>query len=156
MAKARLKKRPEEPEDLGPTPETQAKVTPDPLWILFCTGRVKEDQLRAAQVIVDAYTAITAPVRVRISNPENETRRGYADPWELPAKMVDAVKSYNRWADQMNDRRWPVGPVLDVVIERKSCREVAAARRVRQTRIAELVSSGLSLFCVLEGWRRST
>ena len=64
------------------------------------------------------------------------------------------VKRYNAWVDDMTRRRVPVGPILDVVVDGVSCREVDRNRRLGWRACVRILREGLKLYVRGAGWRK--
>lgn len=97
-------------ERVGPTPETVAKLRRDPMVAAF--GSERAPLFRAATDIREAFQWITMPVQVKCAAlMEGAGGVGGEDP--------ACVRRYLAWCDEMDRRRWPIGPVLDFVLERE-------------------------------------
>ena len=137
----------------GPTRQTVAKLKPDPLWTLARRGTLSGEQVQAAWDIRAAFEIITVPVRLRLSALE-KIDGGSLDYMET-RRVRRLIGRYNDWVEEMTRRRLPTGPVLDIVIEGRSCREVDHARRVRKGTARELLCVALDLYCRVAGWPAS-
>lgn len=141
-----------DPARRGPTRQTIAKLKPDPLWALTRRGTLSGEQVQAAWDIRAAFEIITVPVRLRVSALE-KIDCGGLDYMET-RRVRRLVARYNDWVENMTRQRLPTGPVLDIVIEGRSCRDVDHARRVRKGCARELLCVALNLYCAVAGWPR--
>ncbi|MFQ5534687.1 MAG: hypothetical protein ACE5EM_07700 [Sphingomonadales bacterium] len=133
-----------------PTAQTRAKLKPDPLWALAQRGVLSNEQIQAAWDIRAAFEIITVPVRLRLASLE-KIDCGAADHRESE-RSIRLLKQYNAWIDEMTRYRLPAGPVLDIVVESLSCREVDRRRRVRKGTARNLLVEALDLYCKVVGW----
>ena len=133
------------------TPETLKKLKPDPLWKM--ASDLGSEGLQAAHELRDAVNIIAAPVKIRLqkwerqdaSFGENETERA-----------VRLQHRYNSWVDRMTERKLPVGPALDMIVDGLGCREIEEIRRWRHGSVRPYFIDAMDLYCELAGWKRST
>ncbi len=116
-------KRADRQEQSGPTAETRARLTPDPLWLFKKKNILNSAQIWAFQRIRRAINIITEGSRVRIcrfndvvvdqcySGSRNQDESAY----EIRLK-----DHYSHWIDRMTAARYQAGPVLDIIIEEMS------------------------------------
>lgn len=103
---------------VGPTPETVAKLTRDPLSSLKKNGSLSGRAFWAAQHIRQAYSLITDGAHLRVSGLREvivQTSRN--GPQRERDFEIIVRQNYGNWCDEMDRKRMPIGPVLDVVIE---------------------------------------
>lgn len=102
------------PERIGPTPETQAKLEPDPLGDMVAAGLIDSAGERAAQEIFKVYQAVCGCV-MRQSRPLGPYTPGVFD---MPDEIAKAhVLRYLPWARAT--RRQTVVSVIDLVVDRR-------------------------------------
>ena len=144
----------------GATQETAAKLKPDSLRLMLIKGPkrgISIAQWEAALAIRRAFEIITAPASLVASDYEREIRgKGVWGGWRSigPLANLKVVNRYNDWADEMDARRIPIGPVIDVVVGGASCREVDRARKVRSGSMSRLLKEALRLYARLAGWEQ--
>ncbi len=106
---------------LGPTPETRAKLRPDPLVILKQRNILNDRQILAFQQIRRAIQIITDGTHMRISRfndihvETSHFRGGDESDYEIRIK-----NRYGNWIDHMTENRLQAGPVLDIIIDEMS------------------------------------
>lgn len=151
----RLRSRRRLRQNVKPTPETLAKLQPDPLWALLRRGRLTQEQVDAAHDIRTAYEIITAPVRAvqmrAVSTTQGSTYDMTPGSKSKPSdgescRSVQLQQRFNKWVCVMKDKRLPVGPVIDVVVEGQSCRMVDRSRGRRKGWASDVLDRGLSLY----------
>lgn len=133
------------------TPETLKKLRPDPIWKM--AEALGSEGLQAAHEIRDAVNIIAAPVRIRLQKWERQ------DPSFSENEAERAVRlqyRYNSWVDRMTDRKLPVGPALDMIVEGLGCREIEEIRQWRHGSVRPYFIDAMVLYCELAGWKRST
>ncbi len=117
--RARRKARPLRPEG-APTPQTVARLRPDPLWTLLQRGRLTQEQIDAAHDIRAAFEIITAPVRIRTMRAVSTVDgaafdlsrggRGRSGNSESDRAIL-LQQRFNTWVAVMKSSEVPVGPV---------------------------------------------
>lgn len=106
---------------IGPTTETAAKLTQDPLRRLRKQNILSDQQVWAFRRIRRAVQIITDGAQVRISRINDvvvQTSRGMGRPetdYEVRVKEY-----YSVWIDRMTGARLQAGPVLDMIIDEMS------------------------------------
>lgn len=133
-----------------PTSQTSAKLQPDPLWTLSRRGVLTQEQIQAAWDIRQAFEVITVPVRLRKAALEKIDCG--AKEYVETSQVLRLLKRYNDWIDELTRYRLQAGPVLDVVVESISCREVDRRRGVRKGATRALLIEALNLYCKVAGW----
>jgi hypothetical protein len=98
-------------ERIEPTPETLAKLQPDPIHVLFDKGILTDEQTNAVVEIRAIYFAIVGGMFTRA---KDYRRAGYSKP-ELPDWVDAKYANYRAWAEQMGPFRLPIimGTIID-------------------------------------------
>lgn len=144
----------------GATQETVAKLRPDPLRLMLFKGPkrgISIAQWEAALAIRRAFEIITAPTSLVASDYEREIKgKVFWGGWRSigPLAGLEVVKRYNDWADEMDARKIPIGPVIDLVVGGVSCRQLDRARKVRSGSTSRLLKDALRVYTRLAGWER--
>ncbi|MEQ8246109.1 MAG: hypothetical protein RID42_00365 [Alphaproteobacteria bacterium] len=152
--RARRKNRDLRPE-IAPTPQTVARLLPDPLWTLLQRGRLTQEQVDAAHDIRTAFEIITGPVRLRtmraVSTVDGAVydltrgsrgRTGNSD----SDRAILLQQRFNAWVAVMKRLAVPVGPIIDIVVEGQACRSVDRTRGRRNGWSTEILECGLDLY----------
>jgi hypothetical protein len=100
-------------ERIEPTPETLAKLQPDPIHVLFDKGILTSEQTDAVVEIRSIYFAIVGSLFTRA---KDYRRIGYAKP-ELPGWVNDLYGNYREWCSDMGPFRLPI--IMDTIIDSK-------------------------------------
>ena len=101
-------------DDPGPTPETKAKVRPDPIDALYGTGLIDSRQKGSAEEIREIYHAVVS--RLFASPGFEASVDGGARPTRHPLDGMPAdirrryLKRYIPWTKE-------IGPMLEIVID---------------------------------------
>ena len=146
MTLAMAKRKPVSREErVPPTPETLARLVPDRVVLLFGEGRIRQEQLDAAEEIRDIWDHLlagTSPMR----NFEAYSR-ARIDPLErLPARLQRAwAERYGSWANELGPEVQRV--VLPVVVE-NWWPETA----MLQAYVLERLRKALWRYCEMAGW----
>jgi len=127
------------------------RLQPDPLWALLKRGAIDNDEVQAAWDIRAAFEIITLPVRLRIASLEKIDCSTAGDIDGPRARRL--TRRYNDWVDEMTRQSLAVGPVIDIVVEGKSCRRVDRERVVRKGTACRLLKAALLSYCRIAGWR---
>ena len=144
---------------VGPTPETAAKLKPDP--ILTMRGQKVNplwgEDVLAAEEIRRVYAFLVACMFAKVQR--FEARSAGADSERVPLSMIDANGRYTRWrkwADIEHKRGgMPYLPVtIDIVVDGLSCAEVDANRRWRKGKAATALREALREYAYMAGWVR--
>ena len=151
---------PEEPP--GPTPETLAKLRPDPFRLLYTRVQLDPNAYVNALMwdagleIRRAYALMTAPVALRGRDYEREVRRA---PWEAAdaravalARNERLVKRYTTWRRGAESKGIAAAPVIDLVVEGLPCRDLDRSYGKRRGWSADQVRAGLRLYLTVAGW----
>ena len=151
---------PEEPP--GPTPETLAKLRPDPFRLLYTRAQLDPNAYVNALMwdagleIRRAYALVTAPVALRGRDYEREVRRA---PWEAADARAAAlarndrlVKRYTGWRRDVESKGIAAAPVIDLVVEGLPCRDLDRRHGKRRGWSADQVRAGLRLYLTVAGW----
>jgi len=105
----------------GPTKETIAKLTQDPLIRFKNNNILNDEQIWAFRRIRRAVQVITDGTQVRTSRFNDVVvqtgRYGSQTESEYEVRIKDY---YSRWIDRMTSARRQVGPVLDIIIDEMS------------------------------------
>jgi len=106
---------------LGPTTETRAKLTPDPL-VLFSRKNILNDaQIWAFRRIRRAVLIITDGTQLRISRfTEAAVQTSRFAPVDESEYEINMKDHYCDWMDRMTQNRLSAGPVLDIIIDEMS------------------------------------
>ena len=143
-------------ENVGPTPETARKLKLDPLLALFYSGRINGTHLHCADEIMTAFTLLTLPVSLRMSNPGREGTSdpaGQMDRWaETLEKRGKLFERYTAWRKEVRRRKIHFGVVESIVINRQSCRAASRRFRIRDGIAGGLVREALDLYAVHAGY----
>ncbi len=117
---------------VGPTAETAAKLTPDPLVIFRKRNILSDAQIWAFQRIRRAIQLITDGAQVRVSRFSDVIVQSsrFGDNAEAD-DQIRIQDHYHRWIDRMTAAGMAVGPVLDIILEEMS---LAAVDRKRGRR----------------------
>lgn len=110
---------------VGPTQETAAKLTPDPLVIFKRKNILNDQQIWAFQHIRRAIQIITDGTRIRISHfsdlPVQTSRnQGRLAPCSESEYEIRIKHHYSDWIDRMMAAGLAAGPVLDIIIDELS------------------------------------
>ena len=141
--------------EIAPTPQTVARLRPDPLWTLLQRGRLTQEQVDAAHDIRMAFEIITAPVRIRtmraVSTVDGAmydlTRGGRGRSGNSESdRAILLQQRFNAWVAAMKNGAVPVGPIIDIVVEGQACRSVDRARGRRNGWSTEILECGLDLY----------
>ncbi|PHZ86466.1 hypothetical protein [Paremcibacter congregatus] len=138
---------PAEPGSVGPTPETRAKLTPDPLLVMERRNILNDRQLWAFRCLRRALQMITAGTQVRISRLADvvvQTSR-CADTGERDHE-IQLKESYSDWVDRMTADRLPVGPILDIILDELSFSAVDRKWARRKGWAKSHLQAGLNLY----------
>lgn len=141
---------------VGATPQTLAKLKPDPVGRLARKGALSPDEEAAAYEIREAFAVVSGPVALRVSNPAAalRDRRTPRLPFENETeRQVRLKRRYAAWRHAMAERALPLWPVLDVVIDELSCREADAKRGRRNGTTIAGLAAALDLYCLCCGSR---
>ncbi|MSO93522.1 MAG: hypothetical protein EXQ86_09015 [Rhodospirillales bacterium] len=149
-------------EALGPTPETVAKLRPDPFRLLYTRGQLDPNAYLNALMwdagleIRRAYGLVVAPVALWGRDYEREVRRA---PWEAAEARAAAlarnerlVRRYAGWRRDAGKKGVAAARVIDLVVEGLPCRELDRRYGKRRGWSAEQVRAGLRLYLALAGW----
>ena len=144
---------------VGPTPETAAKLKPDPILTMRRqkVNPLWGEDVMAAEEIRRVYAFLVAGMFAKVQR--FEARSAGADSERVPLAMIDANGRYTRW------RKWaeiqhkrggmPYLPVaIDIVVDGMSCAEVDANRRWRKGKAATALRDALREYAYLAGWVR--
>lgn len=110
---------------IGPTLETQAKLTPDPLVIFRRKNILSDQQIWAFQRIRKAVQIITDGVQMRVSRFNDvvvQTCQFGTSP--EPDYEIRLQDQYHQWIELMTVSRLAAGPVLDIILEDMSLSKV--------------------------------
>lgn len=103
------------------TPQTLAKLTPDPLWLLIQGGVINEVLVEAAFKIRRAYGFISAGTRMSLMDYERlclpQDKDGGWNRAETTTDEPNCVKRYFSWCRKMQDRQEKIQPALDCIID---------------------------------------
>jgi hypothetical protein len=140
-----------------PTPQTLARLRPDPLWLLLQRGRLSQEQVDAAHDIRDAFELIAAPVRLRtmraVSTVDGTsfdmTRGGNGRGGNGESdRAILLQQRFGQWVEAMKAARLPVGPLIDIAVEGKGCRTIDRERGRRNGWAVDVLVRGLDLYLV--------
>jgi len=144
---------------VGPTPETAAKLKPDPILTM---RRQKANPLwgedvMAAEEIRRVYVFLVSGMFAKAQRLE----AGIAghDSERVPLAMIDANRRYTvwrKWAEVQHKRGGlPYLPVtIDVVVDGLSCAQVDANRRWRKGNASTALREALREYAYMAGWIR--
>ena len=144
------------------TPETLAKLQPDPFRLLYTKGRLDGNphlnllMYDAGDEIARAFRLITQPVAMRGTDYTREVRGGSYEAREQALVRNEAlVRRYVAWVDRMNERLLPIGPILDILIDGQGCQATDRFRRRGTGYTGKILRQGLRLYCEVAGWVRT-
>lgn len=126
-----------------PTPQTVAKLRPDPVAALTAAGRITRDQERAALGIAGAVRLIVGGLYVKAAGFEVGKGGSMSSASE---GAVALEERYNRWATVMRRRRMAVGPVLDFACDGLSLHEMERKWKMRHGTMLRRVVEALDLW----------
>lgn len=134
----------------GPTPELYRKRRGNVIDRLRQAGKIDEREAWAAgeiqetaeQFLAGACLAVAQLHKVRV----DESRR-------LPTSPPGAIDTtarvmrYRNWCRAINEKGWPLGPLLDVIAEGHALREVETEWKIRHDgTLADMVIDSLGLY----------
>lgn len=109
----------------GPTKETMAKLTPDPLALFRKKNILNDEQIWAFQRIRRAVHIITEGTQVRTSRFNDVVVQSSRFSGQYESEFEVRLKEhYTRWIDRMTEVRQQAGPVLDIIIDEMSLKAV--------------------------------
>lgn len=117
MKRKRLKKEPERI-DLG-TPETRAKLRASP-W-----SEWPNELKLAVFAIYDAVQLIAGGCAATAQDPTHVSRMATS---RVTLHEMRLAQNYRQWVREMERRRWPIRPVLDVVLDAVEPRDPVGVR----------------------------
>lgn len=136
---------------IEPTPETLAKLQPDPvLWlvenypVLFT-----KDHERAAKEIEACVRLLAGPVMVRA---QDIRHIGRSRPVEYSKRQVAMLCDYANWQDELRVRRLPFWPVYEIAVEGMRPQLLAADGRAPFMRILYWLEESLAAYARIRGW----
>lgn len=137
----------------GPTKETLAKLTEDPLVRFRKKNILNDPQIWAFERIRLAIRIITRGTAMRISQINSvivQTSRmgGCAGPEGETDFEIRIVSRYCDWVDQMTTARLAIGPVLDIIIDETSLNETDRKWGRRKGWAKEHLQAALDLYGV--------
>ncbi len=105
----------------GPTPETLARLRPDPLKVFKQKNILNDRQILAFEQIRRAVHIITDGTHMRISRLNDVHVESSYFKNESESDYEIRIKNrYSNWIDHMTERRLQAGPVLDIIIDEMS------------------------------------
>ncbi|VAV94608.1 hypothetical protein MNBD_ALPHA02-694 [hydrothermal vent metagenome] len=131
----------------GPTAETLAKLTPDPLMRFKKQNILNDQQIWAFRRIRRAVQIITDGTQMRLSRitgvvvQTSRVEGGAESDYEIRLK-----DHYCAWADQMMPAGLSLGPVLDVIIDELSLSAVDRKRGKRKGWAKTTLQAALDLY----------
>lgn len=111
----------------GPTAQTLARLTPDPLICFRKKNILNDQQIWAFKRIRHAVRIITMGAHLRVSCFNDVAVQTSRFPGQAPTEsdFEIALKiHYNHWIDRMTQARQQAGPVLDIIIDEMSLNAV--------------------------------
>jgi len=109
----------------GPTEETRAKLTPDPLALLARKNILNDQQIWAFKRIRHAVKVITDGTQVRISRFSAAAVQSSRFCPRTESEYEIRIKEYyTNWIDRMTGARLQAGPVLDIILDEMSLNAV--------------------------------
>lgn len=136
-------------ERIPPTPETRKKLKPDPIWQL--TEELGAERLQAVHEIREAVDIISAPFKIRIQKWERQDRSFGESESE---RVVRVQQRYNSWVDKMTERKVPVGPALDMIVEGMGIREIENNKQWRHGSFKSYFFDALDIYGEIAGWKK--
>jgi len=109
----------------GPTAETKAKLTEDPLVSFIHKKILDDEQVRAFKRIKRAVQVITDGTQVRTSRFNAvSVQTGRFEGLSESEYEIKLTEDYTRWIDRMTGAHLQAGPILDVIIDEMSLRGI--------------------------------
>jgi len=133
----------------GPTAQTLAKLTPDPLICFRNKNILNDQQIWAFQRIRRAVHIITRGTHLRVSCLNDvavqTSRFSGQEPNESDFEI--ALKThYSHWIDRMTQTRQRAGPVLDIIIDEMSLNAVDRKWGKRKGWAKDRIQQALDLY----------
>lgn len=131
---------------IGPTPETLAKLRPDPLVELQKRHILSEPQVWAFCRIRRAIHLITNGTQVRVSHISDVVVQSSRRPGHEGHQEIRLKDQYSAWVDRMTAAHLQVGPVLDIILEELSLTAVDRKWRRRKGWAKRHLQAALNLY----------
>ncbi|MBL4800321.1 MAG: hypothetical protein JKY45_00410 [Emcibacter sp.] len=138
-----------EKDSSGPTKQTVAKLTPDPLILFRKKNILNDEQIWAFEQIKRAVQIITDGTQIRTSRfnavvvQSSRSAPQYESEYEVRVK-----EHYTNWIDRMTYERQKAGPVLDIIIDEMSLTAVDRKWGKRKGWARDLLRTSLDLYGV--------
>lgn len=120
-----------------PTPETAAKLLPDSL------AHLAPEYQRAAGEIERAYRLCVGKLMAKAADPESLGRGKH----EMTDEQAALVSRYRDWAAELERRRIPIHPLLNIIVDAVPAWTVDQGRGWQAGTAAERLMEGLMLWC---------
>ena len=134
-------------ERVPPTPETVAKLQPDPLIRLLDGGTITNSEYIAALNIREAYKLITQGCEVRASGYEFRDKSYNGTEGERAARLQI---QYKKWCERIEPKH--IGVVTDYVVEEFPLRDLGSRHRMDWRKAKRIVRRGLGEYAGMMGW----
>ncbi len=141
------------PDRIRPTRQTEQRLQPDPVSVLFERGSITAPQRDAAFEIRQAYYEAASVVMARSARWDGEriSSRTFTD--EATTGQIARRQRYRRWADSPRMRMNSAYLVaIDIVVDGRGVREIERESRWRNGRATTLLVDALSHYAQLAGW----
>jgi hypothetical protein len=132
-----------------PTPETLAKLRPDPvLWLVENYPHLfRVEHEMAAKEIERCVSLLAGQVMARA---QDMSRIGRSHPREYTGREVAMLCDYANWQDELRVRHIPFWPVYEIAVEGYRPHELIA--KAPFMKILFWLEDSLSRYCRIRGW----
>jgi len=139
------------PKDMspGPTAQTLAKLTPDPLICFRNKNILNDQQIWAFKRIRRAVHIITSGAHLRVScfsDVAVQTSRFPGQELTESDFEITLKNHYSHWIDRMTQARQQAGPVLDIIIDEMSLNAVDRKWGKRKGWAKDRIQQALDLY----------
>jgi glycine/D-amino acid oxidase-like deaminating enzyme len=138
----------------GVTPETRAKLRPDPLFVLLREGVIDDGGARDLHQIARGYQLTTMDVSLRLASYERVD--GSLRDTALKPDDLDAIKLFAAWWPALKDaglqQAWTA--VIDLCVDGMSLRAIDEVRAWRHGTARERVLEGLACYRAVKRAKR--
>lgn len=129
------------------TEQTKRKLKRDPLLIIYRQGDINLNDLYAAEYIRYAFNLITADVTLRVMSFSDFIDVLGAGHTEREGQLQTRIQNqYNDWFDQCTECQIKVGPIIHLLTEPVSLRDVDKYFGYRNGNTKKYLVKGLKLY----------
>lgn len=131
------------------------RLSGPPIARLVDSGKIKGEELRAAQEIDEAFMAISGALFIKPLNMERiDGGRGRVD-W--PARLADTINRYQEWANFWSNRRkqyldYTLEIVIAAVIDERHVDAIAQDMGFARKRVTQAIIGGLRDYAARAEW----